>query len=184
MSLANVLCMDFDSDRCVHSTNVLRDHGFHVRQVQPIPMEDGLESNFHTFVSVLEEAARRENWTYVFEDDISASEPKVTHEALIAHEKESDHEVVMLGACAAEPTDEKHITGLCAHAWGVSPQGAQKFLEFARRRPAKEFDVNMSMFCRESKTCTLVFGDRVSSQNHEHIGYFYQDRARFPSTLS
>ena len=137
----------------------------------------------------------KEDYAYVFEDDINIHEIAITIDEIIEYEKYSTM-FFYLGMCEINSKNSKYtnidinghkvfsksgnVRGL--HAIGISKKGAHELLELSHKSNNKYMDVIFEEFTKKYPANIVRYD--LESYIKGHKGLIYQDRKRFPSTLS
>jgi len=148
----------------------------------------------HIYEMIAKKETKREH-SYVFEDDINVHS-QIALDEIIKYEILSQT-FFYLGIC--EDRGKKtiknthysvygrpvisisgNVRGL--HAIGISAEGAQELLDFINRSSHDYMDMILEDFSRQHPANVLRYD--LQSNIHGHRGMFYQDRNRFPSTIS
>jgi hypothetical protein len=193
--LAFLLTLNEDSERAIFSKSVLETIGFNVRFIGCIPNEDKILSNrlsmqnIYNLIKDLDEP-----YCYIFEDDINTIEP-IKLDEIVQYEKISPM-FFYLGIC--EHPDQKNMIrneqinnhtvfyrsgnfhGL--HAIGISKKGASELLEFSKYSTEKVMDMVLSAFSLKYPANIVRYD--LESYIPGHRGIIFQDRNKFPSTIS
>jgi hypothetical protein len=196
MRTAYLLTTNPQSPRAIFSKKVLENIGFNVIVVNAILHSDKVLSNkismMHIYSMILDS---REEWSYVFEDDINVVEPIHMYD-IIEYEKISQM-FFYLGCCmmndgdTLQNTDFKinnksvisisgDVRGL--HGIGISKYGTAKLLEFINSSPNRYMDCILEDFSK-IYPANIVRYDLVSPQIDRHRGVLFQDRNQFPSSI-
>lgn len=180
------------SERAHFSKSILERVGFQVIMVRPLPHPDKVLSNKLSMQMIYQQIALRGEYAYVFEDDINLLE-NIRLDEIIEYEAISPL-FFYLGVCEAKHNAEKtdisiqghqvyRKRGTCRglHAIGISPFGASTLLRFSNI-PERYMDVILEQF-------SLLYPANVCRYDLEsyiagHRGIFFQDRKKFPSTIS
>jgi hypothetical protein len=192
---AYLLTVSLDSERCRWSTKILESIGFKVRPIPCIPNKDKILSNRLSNEFIYEEILKTgEAWSYVFEDDINLVEPLSISE-LTEYERISEI-FFFLGMCEYGPPAKKttrriqgkfvykkagNVRGL--HAIAVSQKGAKILLDTSRSSKLIYMD-EVVEYVSKKYPANIVRYDLKSPALSSHRGILYQDRDRFPSTIS
>lgn len=192
---AYILTVDLASHRAKFCTNLLKTIGFDVTVFQCIPHHDKVLSNKYSFQAIYEMIIKsNQEYAYVFEDDINVLAP-ITLDEIIQYETISEN-FFFLGMCEygnkkAEVTDHK-INGSCvyrkagqlrgAHAIGISRKTTIELLEFSKHNTERYMDILLEKLS-ERYPANIVRYD-LESYISGHRGIVFQDRKRFPSTMS
>ena len=187
-----LLTVSPQSERAQFSKHVLERVGFQVVMVRPIPHEDKVLSNKLSMQSIYRKIADSTTYAYVFEDDINLLED-IRLDEIVEYERISEM-FFYLGVCeshrVAFPT-ENHIRGhpvyqkkgVCRglHAIGLSPKGATALVHLSESSE-RYMDVLLEQLTRTypANVCRYDLESYVPG----HRGIFFQDRKRFPSTIS
>ena len=192
MRTAYLLTVSPQSERAQFSKSILEDVGFQVIFVRPFLHPDKVLSNKISMQLIYREIALRGEYAYVFEDDINLLE-EIHLDEILEYEANSPM-FFYLGVCEATHTAEKtdlsiqghdvyQKRGSCRglHAIGISPVGAASLLRFSHL-PERYMDVILEQF-------SLLYPANVCRYDLEsyiagHRGIFFQDRKKFPSTIS
>jgi hypothetical protein len=181
------------SERTVAAKSLLEKVGFHVILVQAIPHQDKVLSNKISMEHIygLIEASGVQ-YAYVFEDDVNVIKP-VDLSEIVQYEDISEM-FFYLGLCERRglvmKTEFKindhpvyRKKGFCRglHAIGVSKRGCALLLQMARHSSERYMDVIVEALSvlHPANVCRYDLESSVPG----HRGIFYQDRARFPSTI-
>jgi hypothetical protein len=190
---AYILTLDPESERAVCSKHVLEKIGFDVICITPIRNEDKVFSNKISMQYIYSLLKDSENdFTYVFEDDISALED-ITLDEIIEYEKISDM-FFYLGMCEYG-SKAKHSgikirnhdvyvkSGFCRglHAIGLSKKGSAELLKFSSESEERYMDVILENFSKLYPANVCRYD--LESYIHGHRGILFQDRNRFPSMI-
>jgi hypothetical protein len=151
-------------------------------------------SNKVSLLEICKLAAASDDYSYVFEDDINVLEP-IKLDEIIQYEKISEM-FFYLGLC--EPCPLARRTGLRinthdvyiksganrgCHAVGLSKKGAAALLAFARKHKRERYcDVILERFSTVHPANVVRYD--LESYIPGHRGVVFQDRRRFPSTLT
>jgi hypothetical protein len=199
--VAYLITVDDKSPRTVRSKTLLTELGFIVRlEFAPI-MEDKVLSNKMAQLAIHRKiiADEARQWGYIFEDDIvlvgksrGNSDDKidfsVEHDLTSDHGMESVHPYfVFLGICGPNENQKNLYCGRCAHAYGISRQGAKMLLEFDESYTGPEhryMDVVTDAWCESQGGFPVSHIDHISNQFSDHAGAFIQDRGTFKSLIS
>jgi hypothetical protein len=184
------------SERTIFSKNILETVGFHVNVIQCIPHENRVLSNKISMQYIYKIIVNgKDEWCYVFEDDINILEDIKIHE-IIEYEKISNM-FFYLGACMNSDVErEIHTTQINnhdvailkggvrgLHAIGISKYGAGELLSFSENMSDYIYmDMILEKFS-ERYPANLIRYD-LESYIQGHKGIFFQDRNRFPSNIS
>jgi hypothetical protein len=204
---AFVVSVSNGSDARSQRTEILlSDLGFIVKFVKPFDLDvikasypnESIEqtkvlSHMTTVLEIMKTA--KEEWIYVFEDDIAHHE-YVTLSSIVAHERTSTR-MFYLGVCSGgwnwpwnwpwnspECTREK-CCGRCAHAMAFSATCRTEFLSFVESGlapPSNYFDVLFEAYCLANDGFE-VYGYEGKGQEGGHRGGFYQDRKEFKTGI-
>lgn len=193
---AYLLTVDPKSERALFSKQVLKTIGFRVHFVQALPKPDPVVSNKLSLIGIYKLVeASPEDYSYVFEDDINVLE-SITLDEIIQYEKISEM-FFYLGLCeprcpAIRPNGArinnhdvytKSGANRGCHAFGLSKKGARALLEFTRRhRHIKPSDIILEKFSTLYPANVVRYD--LESYIPGHRGVIFQDRRRFPSTLT
>lgn len=199
---AHVITTNTCSPRFMYSLKTLQKVGFSkIIPIDPIKYGNGDElskvmSNKKTFLYSLEKFINdRDEWLYIFEDDIDAHND-VSMKDILELEKKSAL-FFYLGICF--PINKSIRTppscGRCAHAMAFSKRGAQELLKFEKTSTKKlqtqniarnepYFDVIIEGWCNENGKFNVLKQNKMSPENVGHRGAFFQARKQFPSTIS
>jgi len=151
-------------------------------------------------------------WTFIFEDDVNFTDPSNVslpnyiaplEELMYNPEVQMKHGFLYLGICGpifdnnSQPLISKNTynslysrkgCGLCLHATGITAKRAELFwTEISSYRPNIDelFHKQVQDYCIRSKSQFYTLGSNFHyPPNTEHYGIAYQDRARFPSTIT
>jgi len=195
---AYLLTKDKTSQRALFCNDILRNVGFNVIFVECIPHKNSVISNKISMQHIYELIAKKETTrehSYVFEDDINVHS-HIALDEIIKYEILSPT-FFYLGICEDRgKTTIKNthysvygrpvisisgnVRGL--HAIGISVEGAKELLDFMNRSPHDYMDMILEDFSRQHPANVLRYD--LQSNIHGHRGMFYQDRNRFPSTIS
>jgi hypothetical protein len=200
---AYVVSTNTSAPRFQQATEVLENFGFAVKVVEPDNLGSTREqqtlSNKNAFVSAVRLISQGdEPWGYLFEDDIVMHEKSAENlDTLVAAES---HTTLFqyLGICPVDPhAVSRKMCGRCAHAMGLSREGAMELLgivncsdfNLGRDNSTREeiyFDVIVDGWCQEHDGF-LVFGPLYESKygvtGAGHVGTFLQDRSKFESEI-
>lgn len=193
--IAFLLTLNKDSERAIFSKSVLETIGFEVRFIGCIPNEDKVLSNrlsmqyIYNLIKDLNEA-----YCYIFEDDINILEP-IKLDEIVQYEKISPI-FFYLGICEVpyqknmirneKINDHKvfyrsgNFHGL--HAIGISKKGASELLEFSKYSNERFMDMVLSVFSLKYPANIVRYD--LESYIPGHMGIIFQDRDKFPSTIS
>jgi len=194
---AYVLSCDFNSDRTNFSCDILENIGFNPVKIACAPHTNVITSNRLGHESIYQQISQsKDNWGYVFEDDINIIED-VKLDEVIEYEKISKN-FFYLGCCINNPRETLKKTSLkirnsyvynvkggsrCLHGIGISKEGCKNILNFSKTwRSRKPFDACMDAFV-SIHSANIVRGDLQSPLNRRHFGFLYQDRLRFPTSI-
>lgn len=193
---AFILTTNPKSDRCIFARNILEKIGFIVEIRIAIPDEDKILSNKKSMLSIYQTITQREDpYAYVFEDDINVLE-NIQLDEIIEYERIS-HVFFYLGICEyGYPNVKKtnhtirnrpvfsksgNVRGL--HAIGISKVGARLLLDYSAKSAYKYMDMVLEEFST-LYPANIVRYDLQSPCKIGHRGVIFQDRVRFPSTIS
>jgi hypothetical protein len=190
-----LLTCNKDSNRAQFSKNILEKVGFDVKFIMCLPNNNKVLSNKNTMIEIYKLIANgRDEWAYVFEDDINVLE-NIKMDEIIQYEKISKY-FFYLGVCLFDDsgikltsnkinnnnvyTVNKNIRGL--HAIGLSKEGAKKLLLFLEKMSDYEYmDMILEKFS-EIYPANIVRYD-LESDIPGHRGIFFQDRTQFETTI-
>jgi|SaaInl5LU_22_DNA_1037371.scaffolds.fasta_scaffold02524_6 hypothetical protein len=193
---AYILTTNPQSDRTVFSVKILKDVGFNVHLIQHIHHTNPVISNRISMQYIYDIIQNDVHpYAYVFEDDIDIHE-KITMDEIIKYEKLSD-KFFYLGICEDRGNStvkdtyysiyshrvaciSGNVRGL--HAIGLSKEGARDLLEFSKDSPHVYMDMVLEDFSRRYPANIVRYD--LQSNIHGHRGMFFQNRSRFPSTIS
>lgn len=203
LRIAYVVSTNTSAHRFQQTTEVLENFGFAVKVVEPDNLGSTREqktlSNKNAFVSAARLISQGdEPWGYLFEDDIVIHEKSADNlDTLIAAESRTTL-FQYLGICPVDPhAVSRKMCGRCAHAMGLSREGAMELLGIINRldfslgrdnatREEIYFDVIVDGWCQE-RNGFLVFGPLLESKygvpGAGHVGTFLQDRSKFKSEI-
>ena len=199
---AHIMTTNTSTPRYMYSKKTLQKVGFSkIIPIDPIKYGNGDElskvmSNKKTFLYSLEKFIDdRDEWLYIFEDDIDAHND-VSMKDILELEKKSVL-FFYLGICfpIGKITHTPHSCGRCAHAMAFSKKGARELLEFEKTSTKKlqtrniarnepYFDVIIEGWCNENGKFNVLKQNKISPENIGHRGAFFQARKLFPSTIS
>lgn len=206
--IAYMLTCDEKSDRSIFSKKVLEKIGFDVRIIKCINKGNNkiekIISNKIGMKNIYEIIKNsNQNYSYVFEDDINVVEEIKLFE-IIKYEKISEM-FFYLGACSANfPTARNTgkvvnghsvyaVTGVvkCLHAIGLSRKGAEELIKFFEQeekenklqKKEETMDSILEKFSLKNPA-NIVRYDLKSPINPGHRGVIFQDRNRFPTTIT
>lgn len=192
---AYLLTVNPTSERALFSKQVLETIGFTVHVFKAVPHADKVWSNTISLLEIYKlVAASPDNYSYVFEDDINVIEP-IQLDEIIQYEQISEM-FFYLGLCEPRwrpirPNGKINNHDVYAtsganrgcHAFGLSKKGATALLAFARRhRHIKPSDIILEMFSTVYPANVVRYD--LESYIPGHKGVVFQDRRRFPSTLT
>jgi hypothetical protein len=193
---AYLLTVDPRCERALFSKQVLKTIGFRVHFVQALPKADPVVSNKLSLIEIYKlVATSAEEYSYVFEDDINVLEP-ITLDEIVQYEKISEM-FFYLGVCeprcpAVHPNGvrinnhdvyTKSGANRGCHAFGLSKKGARALLAFSRHhRHIQPSDIILEMFSTVYPANVVRYD--LESYIPGHKGVIFQDRRRFPSTLT
>lgn len=192
MRTAYLLTVSPHSERAQFSQRILEGVGFQVIFVRPLPHKDKVLSNKISMQMIYYQIALRGEYAYVFEDDINLLE-NIHLDEIIEYEAISPM-FFYLGVCQSKHTaiktnlsiqghDVYQKRGTCRglHAIGISPQGAATLLRFSNV-PERYMDVILEQFSLHypANVCRYDLESYIAG----HRGIFFQDRKKFPSTIS
>ncbi|EJK69465.1 hypothetical protein THAOC_09276 [Thalassiosira oceanica] len=189
---AYLITVDSDSPRTIRSKEILESVGFDVKIEYAPRHSDKVVSNKMAHLQIYARIANATNeeeggrgYSYIFEDDIvltrdvdfDANQLESTVEANGSH-------VVYLGICCPRrkcskfgQSPHERFCGNCAHAYGVSREGATMLIEQASsHRKERYIDVIMKSFCHEQGGFSVSHIELQSDQDAGHFGLFMQDR--------
>lgn len=189
-----VLTCNEKSERTQFSKHLLEKIGFQVNLFIAIPNADKVLSNKISMMQIYNIIAHgKDEWVYVFEDDINILED-VTLDEIIKYESISSY-FFYLGICDygfiktikhKKKINDKSVTivngfirGL--HAIGISRKGAATLFFFARMMRERYMDICLERFSKKFPVNVMRYD--LESYISGHRGIFYQDRNRFPSTI-
>jgi len=191
MRTAYLLTVSSFSERAQFSKRILEGVGFQVIMVRPILHPDKVLSNKISMQMIYQQIALRGEYAYVFEDDINLLED-IRLDEIIEYEAISPM-FFYLGVCEAKHKAEKTgITirghdvyqkrGVCRglHAIGISPQGASELLKFSTSERYMDCILEQFSLLYPANVCRYDLESYIAG----HRGIFFQDRRRFPSTIS
>jgi len=207
--IAYLITVDPQSNRTQKSQNILSDAGFDVHLELSQRMEsqfDKVLSNKNAQLSIYRRiiADKSRPWGYIFEDDLSLackSQAVVTEEDCDPIDFSVEHDIlgedgierkhdlyVYLGVCGGIRQREELYCGRCAHAYGLSREGAEKLIKFDKYflvhpEGTHYMDVVMDNFCRKEGGFPVSYANYTSPQVSEHFGAFFQDRLSFPTLI-
>lgn len=196
-----MVSVNTSAPRYRQTSRLLEEFGFEVEAVAPYHLggtrAQQTLSNKIAFLDVLRLVSiGSDPWGYLFEDDVVIHElSSASLETLIAAETQANL-FQYLGICATDVSViRKKMCGRCAHAMGLSREGATELLHFAGatqpplatgRVPREEdyFDVVVEGWCL-AHAGFMVFGPLKDSIYGEsgHWGTFVQDRKKFKSEI-
>jgi hypothetical protein len=194
MRNAYLLSYDVTSERSIFSQNVLTKIGFTVHVVPCIPHENPLVSNKLSMISIYKKIVEKDNYAYIFEDDINIHED-ITLDEIVEYEKISPL-FFYLGLCenpsclisskkvaVINHHDVIQRTGNCRglHAIGMSNQGARTFLKYIEYSHENYVDVLLDNFTLEHPANVVRYD--LESYIVGHRGILFQDRKKFPSSI-
>ena len=204
MSIRNAYLLTCNkvSDRTKHCIKILEKVGFNVIIFLAIKHEDKVISNKISMLEIYKKIKddEKNNWAYVFEDDINLLE-KITIDEIIEYENISKN-IFYLGLCRMLGKDNKFLRktnfiikghnvyetlgytrGL--HALGLSREGASKLIEFSKKFKNKGNFRYMDVIVEEFTKIYPVNVVRYDLESYikGHRGIFFQDRKKFPSTI-
>uniref|UniRef100_A0A6C0KTY7 Glycosyltransferase n=1 Tax=viral metagenome TaxID=1070528 RepID=A0A6C0KTY7_9ZZZZ len=190
-----ILTCDIDSERSQFSKKVLEKVGFNVIFFKAIPNENKVLSNKNSMLAIYDLIANGEDeWVYVFEDDINILED-ITIDEIIEYEKISNN-LFYLGVCMYEVNSvsfnklfvnkypvaiaKGSVRGL--HSIALSKNGASELLKFSKNMENYFYmDMILEQFTHLYPANVVRYD--LESYIKGHRGVFFQDRARFPSTI-
>ena len=198
---AYLLTCNENSERTKFSIDVLEKVGFNVIIIKCLFNENKILSNKESMISIYNIIAnRKDDWSYVFEDDINILED-IKIEEIIKYEKISDM-FFYLGLCVynnenitlnKEKINNNDVTivkgnirGL--HAIGISKKGVHELLSFLNdyndyntNIDYQYMDVILDKFSEKYPANVVRFD--LESNTPGHRGIFFQDRDKFQSTI-
>lgn len=202
--MAYVVSLNSSAPRFLQTQNVLEDFGFEVSTVKPFYVgatrhKQTLSNKLALLMAATLVARGEEPWGYIFEDDIFKHElSRDSLSTLIAAESEAKL-FQYLGICTsgqALNTPTRHMCGRCAHAMGLSKQGAVELLSFANLevpelvtgnvpRDEEYLDVIVQVWCEAHPPGFRVTGPIQNSTIgvNGHYGIFLQDRHKYASEI-
>ncbi len=190
------MTVDPTSERALFSKQVLETVGFRVHFFQAVVMQDHVLSNKVSLIEIYKlVAASPDHYSYVFEDDINLLVP-IKLDEIVQYEKFSEM-FFYLGLC--EPhcppirPSGRRVNGHAVyiksganrgcHAIGLSRRGATALLRFFEKHPGERYgDVILEKFSTVYPANVVRYD--LESYIPGHKGVVFQDRQRFPSTLT
>lgn len=198
MRTAYVLTVNENLERSQFSKTVLETVGFTVKFVPCIPHENKVISNKLSMLKIYESIVNGEDeWAYVFEDDINVLFP-IDLSEIIEYEQLTSI-FLYLGLCLPYYFTEgnrveyfkvingKSVSGIRGavrglHAIGISKTGARLLLDFSENFTDFEYmDMILEKFSEIYPAPVVRFD--LESYIPDHMGVFFQDRDRFPSSI-
>lgn len=218
-----LITVDRNAPRAINAAKVLQRSGFTVVAVTAIPAKSKRRSCRLTMSKALKLLiAADDEWGYIFQEDIARNEWTTTLPDIVNYEK-ADPDYVYLGVCmdwhGTPPSISSHhhsneigkyvvACGKCAHAQGVSKQGAKKILSWFKQQDDaytqkansiagwdktpegeaaglddRSFDAPVMKMCLKHGGYPVVKNSEVSPWDRSHRGLFYQDRKEYPTTI-
>jgi hypothetical protein len=169
-----------DTSRKDHTEEVIRDIGLKPNRIEPVTNTDKDYSLTLTHKKILETIAMYEDKKFhcIFEDDIECIIPR---ENMLNEIEKRLHDVegefVYLGVCLdnnqAETCKSDECNAWCAHAYMVTPKGAQNLLETVSFNTGSTID---AQFLTTFSAPVLGLEYRSLKTTDNHRGLFYQDR--------
>jgi hypothetical protein len=196
MRTAYLLTTNTASPRAQFSKNILEKIGFEVVFFTAIVHTNKVLSNKLSMMCIYEKIGNaKEEWAYVFEDDINVVEPIVLDE-IMQYEYISSP-FFYLGCCMMNEGKTVKKTGFVInnhevisihgdvrglHGIGISKSGAKELLHFANTSNHHYMDCILEQFSI-MYPANIVRYDLISPQEKGHRGVLYQDRHKFPSSI-
>lgn len=204
--VAYVVSTNTSTPRFLQTEKVLSDFGFQVSVVTPYYFGTTREKQTLSNKIALLTAAKlisrgEEPWGYIFEDDIYKHELSRDDLSAVIKSETTSTLFQYLGICTegeAQNKPVRNMCGRCAHAMGISKQGALRLLEFAnlqeprlevdqKNAPRDELylDVIVQGWCETQPPGFRVVGPLKPSVKglDGHYGIFLQDRTSFESEI-
>jgi len=204
--VAYVVSMNTATPRFLQTKKVLSEFGFEVSAVTPYyfgrTREKQTLSNKIALLTAATLISRGEEpWGYIFEDDIYKHESSRDDLSAVIESEKASNLFQYLGVCTegeARNKPVRNMCGRCAHAMGISKQGALELLEFAnlqepklevgqKNAPGDELylDVIVQGWCEAQPPGFRVVGPLKNSVKGDvgHYGIFLQDRNSFESEI-
>lgn len=193
---AYLLTTNENSLRAQFSKKILEKIGFTVIFRTAIPHNDKVFSNKISMMSIYNIIFNsKDEWVYVFEDDINVVEPILLNE-IIQYESISD-KFFYLGCCMMNNGETLNNTlikinnhpvtkisggvrGL--HGIGINKKAAKELFYFAYNNKERYMDCILEQFSI-MYPANIVRYDLISPQESGHRGVLFQDRLKFPSTI-
>ncbi|KAK3245479.1 hypothetical protein CYMTET_44953 [Cymbomonas tetramitiformis] len=199
---AYLMTQNREAQRAITSREILERIGFEMVYPQIVPNADKVLSNKLTQLQVYHAIANgTDPWGYVFEDDIAlTTRPFILQR--ITQGEVLGSPFVYLGVCAGKDTfpwdqtmalEARRQCGRCAHAYGISRRGASMLLKFDEVfgpgiAEQRYMDVVTEAWCKSLGGFPVLGHDfgapHTYPDSYEHTGLFFQDRAKFASTIS
>jgi len=191
---AYLLTLNPRSERALFSKSVLERVGFTVTFAPVVPDQDKVLSNKKSMQAIFSTVAESSDaYSYVFEDDINLLD-EIRLGEVVQYEPRAEM-FFYLGLCEYGPKNavdtgiviEGHRVfqkaGGCRglHAFGLSKKGAAKLLACSVLDEERYMDVILEKFSISHPAHVVRYDLQA---NVRHMGVFFQDRARFPSTIS
>jgi len=188
---AFLITTDISNERTRNSALILEKVGFAVIFQPVIPHPNKMVSNRLTHMELLRKISvdKTEPWGYIFENDIKISNESYRVNPDIIAWESAHTEFMFLGICMSKDVlpRSKFYCGNCGHAYGVTPIGARKLLNFSLNQDSSRDlhpqDTITFAWCVQEKGFPVVGMKYHSPQYDTHFGLFYQDRHRFPSRI-
>lgn len=192
---AYLLAYNEKSRRTRYSCILLERIGFDVKVISSIQHEDPVMSNRVSMQSIYNKIANgKDEWAYVFEDDINVLSPILLNE-IIEYEDVSDlffylglckysgEEGVVVTNSIIRGHDVFSVSGFVRglHAIALSKHGAQQILDYSLGTDERYMDVTLENFSKLYPANVVRYD--LESYIPGHKGVIFQDRARFQSDI-
>jgi len=188
---AFIITGDINNKRTARTKKILERVGFIVVFQLIIPHPEKKVSNRLTHMELyrLISLDTTEPWGYIFENDIQVLNTSWRlNPEILAYEAIHD-EFMWLGLCTLRDffPQTRLQCGLCAHAYALTPKGAQNLLTFTLNQNStydgQPQDAITFRWCMQEKGFPVVGWKYFNPSKRGHRGIFYQDRRTFHSKI-